>query len=406
VLGWRTSYLYPIPDGESFDVSNRRRFIFRLSMVLFTAASTVAVGQSVNAAQPLDRTVSSDGIVVTVDHPDCGGKGMTGTEIPTGQLLCTHTAPDFGPKAAKLASTGPPAVLPTSTSAIANDPKCYGDGKSGKRVQAIYAFPQGAPYRPEVVSAIRGVYAKNMEGMVRSESARTGREIGIRFVMPAGCTQGTQIDVAQVMLPADAGQVNGSQFGRIASYLAERGFNRSDRKYHVWWDGNGAACGIGTLLPLAESDPTPANLHNGYYGQQGLFALNMAQSYAPCWGSGYSGATTEIHELFHTLGAVMMGSPRSNKLGHCIDEPDIMCYSEGGVFTRIECAGPQDSHLDCNKNDYFHTNPAPGSYLSTHWNTANSRFLGEFPATDLTPALPPRQCAPNVQNVCVTPESP
>lgn len=49
------------------------------------------------------------------------------------------------------------------------------------------------------------------------------------------------------------------------------------------------------------------------------------------------------------------------------------------------------SLLDCNFDDY-NTHPAPGSYLNTHWNSANIRFL--IVGADVNPAPPPVTAPP------------
>src|SRR5262249_53538772 len=74
----------------------------------------------------------------------------------------------------------------------------------------------------------------------------------------------------------------------------------------------------------------------------------------------------------------------------CIDEYDIMCYSDYPNYPQMQylCPNPSDDDtlLDCHHDDYFNTAPAPGSYLATHWNPANNRFLTNAPPL---PAAPP-----------------
>jgi hypothetical protein len=55
-----------------------------------------------------------------------------------------------------------------------------------------------------------------------------------------------------------------------------------------------------------------------------------------------------------------------------------MCYSDFPNYPamRTVCADTgHDNRFDCNHDDYFSTNPPAGSYLRTHWNTANSLYL-------------------------------
>jgi hypothetical protein len=54
-----------------------------------------------------------------------------------------------------------------------------------------------------------------------------------------------------------------------------------------------------------------------------------------------------------------------------------MCYEDGpGTHLRLNvCPFSHQQLLDCGHDDYFSTSPAAGTFLATHWNTANNRFL-------------------------------
>ena len=353
----------------------------------YVPATPAPVARSETAAPVVSAPEGAAKVRITPNHPACG-VGFTAQEFlgddPFG--LCTHTfadpAPTRGPK------NGVARVAPI----------CHGNGINGARIQLVYMYIEGQPNRGgEFIPRIANDWVPAMEGAFRTTSAEQGREIGMRLHMP-GC----KVEVTTIEISEDDAYPDGGQFSRIVNRVRTSGVNPTDRKFHVWFDGpSGGPCGIGQalLFPVVGDHPSPANPHNFGYGESLIpqvavsFRLpvnvpNWQAGKPACWGSGAMGALVEVHELLHTLGAVNPSSPNSNGLGHCRDELDIMCYSEGGVKTVPRCAVLVEL-LDCGADDYFNARPPLGSYLSLNWNTANSRYLG--PATeDAVPVELPR----------------
>jgi hypothetical protein len=153
--------------------------------------------------------------------------------------------------------------------------------------------------------------------------------------------------------------------------LQALGHNRTDRKYLVWVDAATGICGLGEVYD--DQRPTASNWNNT--------GPMYARVDAPCW------HYAELHEIFHTLGAVQPDTPHHSAARHCTDEADVMCYDDdasGPVTMAAVCPPEHEVLLDCGHDDYFSTNPPAGNYLATHWNTASSSFLA--PATGAQPA--------------------
>ncbi len=352
----------------------------------YAAAKPAPVATDETPAPVVSAPEGAAPVRVTPNHPICG-VGFTAQEFLGEEpfALCTHSyedpAPTRGPK--------------NGVSRVA--PICHGNGINGPRIQLIYMYIEGQPNRgAEWIPKITNDWVPAMEGAFRTTSVEQGREIGMRLHMP-GC----KIEVTTVQISENEGSPDRGQFSRIVNRVRNSGVNPTDRKFHVWFDGpSSGPCGIAQALlaPVVGDNPTPANAHN--FGYDLAFVPQVAVSFRlpvnvpnwqrgrpACWGSGAMGALVEVHELMHTLGAVNGSSPNSNGLGHCRDELDIMCYSEGGVKTVPRCAVRVEL-LDCGADDYFNARPQLGSYLSLYWNTANSRYLG--PATEdvVTTELP------------------
>ena len=83
-----------------------------------------------------------------------------------------------------------------------------------------------------------------------------------------------------------------------------------------------------------------------------------------------------LHELTHNLGAVGASAPHATAAGHCSDGHDVMCYDDGTLTTACdEIGGVMSQAYDCGGDDYFNVAPAAGSYLDTHFNVYDNRFL-------------------------------
>ena len=375
----------------------------RLTKLFALAAVVLAFGTLAPAAVTAGRQpvaeVGGELPAVLGDVAACP-PAHTGLYLPSADAVaCVHDAVDGLPgkfDALAAASAGVKAVEPT----------CYGDGVSGNRVHLLYAYIEGQPNRiAEFDPVIRQMYLPRIEGVFRTTSAAQGREIGVRFHAP-GCV--VAIDVIQVPAAAAAEKDGFARTSAVMDAVVAAGFDAPNRKYHVWADmaSEGPLCGVATTyaisatgllgLPLAlkepyglTDNPTPINPNNANLGGplssiavsfRGVATGPGGTVIGQCWGGGSTGARTETHELLHTLGAVQTSSPNSNGFGHCFDGPDIMCYTEGGVKVINACTNSKGvDQLDCNSDDYFAMSPPLGSYLSTHWNIANSTFLGPQP---------------------------
>lgn len=276
-----------------------------------------------------------------------------------GKSFCTHgddPAPTGLAVAARVAPLAP----------IADHPMviCDGDGVSGKRVQVLYVHAEDVADRYATYVDSMRTWSAQADAIFAATAQATGGQRHLRFVTNSTC----QIDVQNVTVAADAD----GEFADTVAALTLLGYDNPQRKYLLFVDAT-AYCGTATIQ--YDSQPSLANANENMPG--------YARVDSGCWG-----ARAAAHELTHTLGGVQFDAPHSSHGWHCTDEHDIMCYSDVPHFPAVTfpCTDADaENLLDCNHDDYFHTAPLAASYLSTHWNVANSHFL----IAANTPSLPP-----------------
>jgi len=280
------------------------------------------------------------------------------------RALCTH-GPDPAPDGVDtresvqpVSGTAPATpALPSGVAAQGSVP-CDGDGASGFRVQLIYARASNVTDRYGQYAGSFQQWAGAIDSAFSRSAAETGGDRHIRFVHDASCN--AVVDRVTLSTSGD------DNFSNTLNELRSKGYSRTDRKYVVWADAK-VYCGIAQVY--YDDSAGQANASNGSTAVPG----EVARIDSGCWGQASS---AEAHELVHTLGGVQTSAPNATSKNHCRDEYDRLCYPDGGGGTmKYVCPSSHEALLDCNHDDYFSTAPASGSYLATHWNIANSRFL-------------------------------
>ena len=295
------------------------------------------------------------------------------TRLPTVDL-CIH-GPDPAPAGLDVDQ---PVELPSAQTAMRESASltCDGDGQSGYRVQVLYVYPDNKSSRlnASLVTKLRGLAAQ-ADQIFQASAEETGAVRNLRFVQDIG--QSCQPTIAEVKIPAAS--ITG--FASMIALLQAQGYSRTDRIYLSFVDTTDAnICGVGTLW----SDD---RANNANWNDSGP---SYSRVDAGCW-TGMVAA----HEVMHNLGGVQLSAPNASTGFHCIDEYDVMCYSDAGSGLpemRFDCpeSSRNTTRFDCGHNDYYNTNPAPGSYLANYWNPTNNRFLiGANPPLPPPPPPPP-----------------
>ena len=293
---------------------------------------------------------------------------------------CTHGPDPAPPGATPPARTRSVSELRmlTPTATLDSGPACEGNGTSGNRVQAVYAYPADRPDRSASVVPLVRSWAGAMDDVYFESARETAGSRRIRMVTEPAPSGACRVNV--VTLPLTA--TGDDSFGNTIAEARAAGLTSSARRFVIWMDSTAASgasiCGIGQMFPDDRAGQDNPNNGGVVTGEGGLVSRIDQQ----CWGSATH--SVEAHELGHNLGAVQASAPNTSGGGHCVDEWDIMCYSDSPNFPVMTfLCGTQmgdsshDNRLDCNHDDYFHTSPAAGSYLATHWNVARNNFLRE-----------------------------
>lgn len=372
----RKTPIHHIKKIKNKILRNQKAFVMVAVLAVGTLAFVpfIALNKSAAPKRFAEKPASGlvyKGLVSNKKSKVCKGDKLLEVKDKKGKIFgCTH-GPDPAPAGIDVRQN----TVELATEVSSDVPQswrgvvCDGDGVSGNRVEFLYVHASDKPDRLAELSSHFNYMGDSINDTLITSSWKTGKTLSFRFAHDANC----DISVKKIKVSSTGDDT----LGNTISEVQAQGYNRADRKYVMWVDAN-VYCGVAQMY----LDDRP--------GQDN--ANNKGPSYSrvdsACW---YS--WVEQHEIMHMLGAVQDSAPHSTKAGHCYDEDDSLCYQDtASTVLKDICNGSWDElRFDCNNDDYFHTNPAAGSYLANYWNTARNKFLfaPDIPVgdPDLTPPV-------------------
>jgi hypothetical protein len=370
----------------------RRLLITAVLSLALSGATTASVSAAPDGGDAA-KGRSYKGLV-KADSKHCKGKGYYLVSHPE---VCTH-GPDDAPasvdvrtrrtteelqargKVARQQSggelTNAGSTVGTSTPSTDGTGQvvCEGDGTSGPRVQVLYVHASDVPSRFAALQDTIGSYMLNMDAKYNASAQETGGARHVRFVTEPSASGPCQLSLREVVITPTGDDSFNNTITDVKAAGWDAGVIGQPRKFVMLVDAN-VLCGIGSIY--GDDSPGQTNYNNSVAGM-----YNRSDN--GCWDY------AEPHELMHNIGGVQLSAPHSSGGYHCNDEYDIECYNDGGATSTLQylCASSHEQRFDCNHDDYYSTNPPAGSYLATHWNSANSKFLIN-PGTATPDTTPP-----------------
>lgn len=301
------------------------------------------------------------------DEGECAGAFKLSLDtykeaFPESAELCTH-----GPDLAEDESN-PFGLIDSSTPKTV---ECYGDGQNGQRIQALYAVSNDRPDRYDELTPFFKQITHHINNIVDTSASKTGGSLKVKWVTDSNC----EVDIKKIIMQPEGDD----SFANTIAEAKLAGYGDLSKKYLIWTDAS-LYCGIGLIFQ--DDNPEPAFNRSSADSRYTTYSRIDNR----CWGRFRS---TETHELFHNFGAVQNSAPNASA-GHCTDGYDLMCPQYTPNDT---CSFDQISYLDCNNDDYLHSDPPEGSYLAAHWNTFNIPHMYSFIPEDTEPPLSPELVA-------------